>query len=432
MIRTTSNKIILKKTAFFAAGFLLLALIFLSGAYFGYNQRPAMEKILTVVNKNSQIRSPAAAQTDFEPFWKTWNAIEEKYVSNDGLSGQEMVWGAIKGMTKSLDDPYTVFFPPKEKEMFESQIRGDFEGVGMEIGIRNNALTVIAPLKGTPAHRAGIKTGDVILKVDEKSTMDMTIDEAVRLIRGPKGTKVILTIIRKGEEKTQEISVIRDRIEIPAIETNGISQKDSGDSEEKSSAAKAAEKEIFVIRLFNFNENALAAFRGALREMALSGKNKLILDLRSNPGGYLEVAVDIASWWLPMGKIVAKEKFSDGQEILYRSKGYGALQDISTIILLNEGSASASEILAGALNEHGKATLVGEKTFGKGSVQEIVPITGETFLKVTIARWLTPNGRSISEKGLEPDVAVAITAEDEAANRDPQMEKAIELLTQRL
>ncbi|MBI2628418.1 MAG: S41 family peptidase [Candidatus Niyogibacteria bacterium] len=426
MVQTTFNKIFLKnkKTVLGAVFFLSGVLIFLSGAYFGYNQRPAMEKILSVVNKDSKINSQAAAKINFEPFWKTWNAIEEKYVSNDGLSGQEMVWGAIEGMTKSLKDPYTVFFPPKEKEMFESQIRGDFEGVGMEIGIRNNILTVISPLKGTPAHRAGIKTGDMILKVDEKPTMDMTIDEAVRLIRGQKGTKVILIILRKGEEKTREISVIRDRIEIPAIETNGISRENSGKK------YAAAEKEIFIIRLFNFNENALAAFRGALREMALSGKNKLILDLRSNPGGYLEVAVDIASWWLPMGKIVAKEKFSDGRETLYRSKGYGALRDIPTVILLNEGSASASEILAGALNEHGKATLVGEKTFGKGSVQEIVPITKETFLKVTIARWLTPNGRSISEKGLEPDVTVAITAEDEAANRDPQMEKAIELLTQ--
>ncbi len=426
MSQTTPNKIFIKKIAFFAAVFLLMVLIFSSGAYFGYNRRPAMEKVLTVVNKNSQISSPAAAPIDFEPLWKTWNAIEEKYVSNDGLPRQEMLWGAIEGLAKSLGDPYTVFFPPEEKKMFESQIKGDFEGVGMEIGIKNNALTVIAPLKGTPAQRAGIKTGDIILKIDEKPTMDMTLDEAVRLIRGTKGTKVILTIIRKGEEKTREISVVRDRIEIPVIETNGISQEDN---KEKYAAAG---KEIFVIRLFNFNENALIAFRKALREMELSEKNKLILDLRSNPGGYLEVAVDIASWWLPMGKVVAKEKFSDGREILYRSKGYGALQNIPTVILVNEGSASASEILAGALKEHGKAVLVGEKTFGKGSVQELVPITDETFLKVTIARWLTPNGRSISEKGLEPDVAATITAEDETAKRDPQMEKAVEIINSNL
>ena len=426
MSQTTPNKIFIKKIAFFAAVFLLMVLIFSSGAYFGYNRRPAMEKVLTVVNKNSQISSPAAAPIDFEPLWKTWNAIEEKYVSNDGLPRQEMLWGAIEGLAKSLGDPYTVFFPPEEKKMFESQIKGDFEGVGMEIGIKNNALTVIAPLKGTPAQRAGIKTGDIILKIDEKPTMDMTLNEAVRLIRGTKGTKVILTIIRKGEEKTREISVVRDRIEIPVIETNGISQEDN---KEKYAAAG---KEIFVIRLFNFNENALIAFRKALREMELSEKNKLILDLRSNPGGYLEVAVDIASWWLPMGKVVAKEKFSDGREILYRSKGYGALQNIPTVILVNEGSASASEILAGALKEHGKAVLVGEKTFGKGSVQELVPITDETFLKVTIARWLTPNGRSISEKGLEPDVAATITAEDETAKRDPQMEKAVEIINSNL
>jgi carboxyl-terminal processing protease len=280
----------------------------------------------------------------------------------------------------------------------------------MEIGIRDNLLTIIAPLKGTPAEKAGVKAGDKILKIDDVVTADMTIDEAVRLIRGERGTKVALSIFREGEKEPFQIEIVRDVIEIPVLETE---QKEGG---------------VFVIKLYNFSARSTIAFRQALREMINSKSSKLVIDLRGNAGGYFESAVDIASWFLPMGEVVARERFGDGREYLYRSKGYNIFNNLSLAILINQGSASASEILAGALREHGKATLVGEKTYGKGSVQELISINNGSSLKLTIARWLTPEGKSISENGLDPDIEVKLTKEDIEADRDPQMEKAIEIL----
>jgi len=389
------------------AGAIVLIGVFFAGAFWGYSNRPAVEKITNLTNKNAG--KPAAV--DFSPFWKAWNAVDEKFVANGNLDTRKRVWGAIEGMVGALDDPYSVFFPPKEAKTFQEDIRGDFSGVGMEIGSRKGVLTVIAPLKGTPAYRAGIKSGDKIIKIDDKMSADMAADEAAMLIRGKKGTTVKLTISREGEDKPLEIEITRDTIQIPVLDTE---TKPGG---------------IFVIKLYNFSAKSPDAFRKALREFASSGNGKMILDLRGNPGGYLEAAVDMASWFLPAGKIVAREKFSDGSETLSRSKGYYVFKKLPMVILVDGGSASASEILAGALSEHGVATLVGEKTFGKGSVQELIPITPRTSLKLTIARWLTPKGRSISKEGLEPDVKVELTKEDIEAGKDPQMEKAIEILS---
>jgi len=322
-----------------------------------------------------------------------------------------MLWGAISGLAGSLKDPYTVFFPPEEKKIFESEVKGNFEGVGMEIGMRNNALTVIAPLKNTPAYRAGLKAGDKILKINDTLTSNLTVEEAIRLIRGPKGTEVKLLISREDEKEPMEIAVIREVINIPTLET------------------EIKPGNIFVIKLYNFSENSPLVFRNALREMIESKSDKLVIDLRNNPGGYLEAAVDMASWFLPMGKVVAREKFASGEEEFYRSRGYDVFGDnFRMAILINQGSASASEILAGALKEYGRAVLVGEKTFGKGSVQELVPVTDSTSLKITIASWLTPNGQSISKEGLEPDFEVKFSKEDSEAGRDPQMEKATQFL----
>lgn len=329
-----------------------------------------------------------------------------------------MVWGAIQGLVKSLDDPYSTFFPPKESKEFQEEMQGNFEGVGMEIGVKNGIITVISPIKGTPAFRAGIRTGDKILKIDEKITTDMSAEQAAYLIRGAGGTSVKLTILSKDEDKSREVTLVREKIQIPTID---IEKKTNG---------------IFIIKMYNFSANSANLFRDSLREFIYSGNNKLILDIRNNPGGYLESAVDIASWFLPVGKVVAREKFSNGEETIFRSKGYdvfnppagGPNGKLSFVILVNEGSASASEILAGALQEYGIAKLIGSKTFGKGSVQELIQITPDTSLKLTIARWLTPNDRSISEQGLEPDIKVEMEKEDIEANRDPQMDKAIETL----
>lgn len=357
------------------------------------------------------------AGVDFSSFWKVWNTINEKYIpastTADVVTDQDRVWGAISGLAESLGDPYTVFFPPVESELFESEVRGNFEGVGMEILAQDGAITVIAPLKNSPAENAGIRAGDRVIKIEDKVTSNLSTEDAVQLIRGKKGTPVNLTIFREEVKEPFEVSVVRDVINIPTI------------------ATKSLPGDIFVIELYSFSAQSPNLFRGALREFIISGSDKLILDLRGNPGGYLEAAIDMASWFLPTGKVVVREDFGgeDGREKIYRSKGYNIFnENLKFVILVDNGSASASEILAGALVEHDLATLVGEKTFGKGSVQELINITSDTSFKVTVARWLTPDGTSISDGGLEPKHVVEFTLEDREAGRDPQLDKAVEVI----
>lgn len=395
-----------KKVGVIVLAVLIICGAFVFGAYFGYNKRPIIESVIGITNKETL----KPADVDFTPFWQAWAIVNQKFVSKDKIDNQKLVYGAIEGMVKSLGDPYSVFFPPAESKMFQEDMSGNFSGVGMEIGIRGGILTVISPIKDTPAYKAGIKSGDQIIKIDDTVTTDLMSDEAARLIRGQRGTEVKLTILREKVQKPLEIKIVRDNIKVPVIDTES---KGNG---------------IFVIKMYSFSANSAMEFRVALRKFIESGDNKLILDLRNNPGGYLDASIDMASWFLPTGKTVVKEKFADGSEEVYRSKGYDIFNKLPMVILVNEGSASASEILAGALQEHGIAKLVGTKTFGKGSVQEMVPVTDTTSLKITIAKWLTPNGRSISDLGLEADVKVEITEKDIDSNKDPQMDKAMEIL----
>lgn len=395
-----------KRAIFLGLMVALLAAVFVVGVYFGYSNRPPIDKITILFNKETS----KPQQIDFMPFWSAWRTVETKYVDRSHLDTQKMIWGAIEGMVSSLGDPYSVFFPPKEAELFESNVRGEFQGIGIEIGMRDKVLTVIAPLKDTPAYNAGLKAGDKILKINGTSTMDMAIDEAVFIIRGEKGTAVTLTIMREGEKEPREVKIIRDSIRIPIYETE---KKEGG---------------IFVIRLYNFSENSPYAFQGALREMIESGSYKLILDLRGNAGGYLEASIDIASWFLAAGKTVTIEDFGNSEQKFYRSKGNNIFTNLPFAVLINQGTASAAEILAGALQEYKIATLIGEKTFGKGSVQELVAVTDKTSLKITIAKWLTPTGKSISDNGLTPDIEVKMKQGDIEAGRDPQMDKVIEIL----
>lgn len=403
--------------------FVLLSAAFGAGLYIGANL-PTEGLVSNVLHQEPN--TAPKKEIDFAPFWQAWGLLEDKYVDIGGADRQDMVYGAISGLFKSLGDPYTVFFPPKENKEFQVEISGEFDGVGMEIGIRKGMLTVIAPLKDTPAERAGIKAGDKILKIGDENTADFTVEEAVRLIRGPRGTKVKLTVLRNGEDETRLIEVERAVIKIPVIDT-----------ESKKTVAKVDGQpgkeidlgDIFVIRLYNFSEDSVLRFRQALREMILGGHKKLILDLRNNPGGFLEAAVDIASWFLPQGDVVVTEDFGkNGGQQKHRSRGYDIFENLPMMILVNQGSASASEIVAGALRDHGIAKLVGEKTFGKGSVQELLSLTSDTSVKITVAKWLTPKGDQISEKGLVPDIEVKIKDEDIKAKRDPVMGRAIEIL----
>jgi len=392
-----------------AISLFLIGGAFSLGNYVGQSQA-ATVSFASITHRNTDKPS----DVDFSLFWKVWQTLDEKYVATHGtttpVSNEVRVYGAIEGMTKSLGDPYTVFFPPEESKAFEEEISGNFEGVGMEVGLKEKILTVIAPLKGAPAERAGIQTGDQIIKIDSKTTTDMSTDQAIKLIRGAKGTVVTLTIIRSNGEPF-EVKVIRDVINVPTLSTKKL---DNG---------------VFLIQLYSFTGDSSNLFRGALREFMLSKSDKLILDLRGNPGGYLNAAVEMASWFLPQGKVVVREDYGNGTEDTLKSKGYDIFTDkLKFVILIDGGSASASEILAGALHEHNKATLVGEKSFGKGSVQELVQVTPNTSLKVTIARWLTPKGISISDNGIVPDVVVPVTADDIKNKKDPQLDKALEIL----
>jgi len=412
----------------------LLGVVFVMGAYVGYGNRPAVERVISLSGK--EIGKPVSV--DFTPFWEAWSILEDKYSSPSvattststvvAVTDEDKVWGAIEGLAKSLGDPYTVFFPPEENQMFHDDLAGEFSGVGMEIGIRRGVLTVVAPLEGTPAQRAGIRAGDQVIAVDDESTIDLTVEQAVRLIRGPKGEAVVLKILREGDDSAKDISVVRDTIEVPTMRT----ESRDGNGNEITKESGLQQGEVFVIKLFNFGAQSPRLFRASLQDFANSGADKLILDLRSNPGGFLEAAVDLSSWFLPSGKVVVTERVGkEGTERIHRSKGYDVFEDdLKMAILVDRGSASASEIMAGALQEHGVAILVGEQTYGKGSVQELVNVTKNTSLKVTIARWFTPLGNSISEHGLKPDFAVEVTDADREKGLDPVLKKAIEILDQ--
>ncbi len=360
-------------------------------------------------------RTQASEQADLTAFWKVWNELNEKFVSASStqvITDEEKMYGAISGLVDSVGDPYTTFFTPEQKKDFDDSINGTFSGVGMEVAIQDEYLTVVAPLKGSPSEKAGILPGDKVITIDGTDTQGMSVEEAVTIIRGEKGTVVTLEVLRDGETVPKEIKITRDTIVVPTIETETI-----GD--------------VFVIRLYTFGTGATTEFRNALRQFVSSKKSKLVLDLRGNPGGYLDASVDIASWFLPAGKVVVSEDFgSDAEPKVFRSKGYNIFKsDLRMVVLINEGSASASEILAGALKEHNVATLVGEQSFGKGSVQELIDITPTTALKVTIARWLTPNGNSISNGGLTPDHVVDFDTELFKEKKvDNQLQKALELL----
>lgn len=360
--------------------------------------------------------SPASKvdqDADLREFWRVWNIMEEKFVTTtDTPDETKRIQGAIAGLVSSYGDPYTVYMPPEDATQFAEDIGGQFSGVGMEVGLRNSLITVIAPLPDSPASKAGIQSGDVITKIDGESTEKMTVDQAVRLIRGEKGTEVSLTIYRENETEFIEVAITRDTITIPTMETS-------------------VEGDTFIIRLFSFNALSESKIQEALVEFEQKGYKKLVLDLRGNPGGYLESAVAIAGYLMPQGKVVVRESFGENkEEQVYRTSSK-QIVEIGTddfVVLIDGGSASASEILAGALSEHNVATTIGDVTFGKGSVQELVNLPDKSAVKVTIARWLTPEGMSFSEGGLEPDVLITRTPQHVMKGEDPQKEAALKWL----
>lgn len=342
--------------------------------------------------------------------------MEDKFAyssSTDEVSQQEKIEGAIEGLVASYGDPYTVYFPPVESEAFNENISGEFSGVGMEVGLRDGLVTVIAPLPDTPAEKAGILAGDVLVKINDVSAESMRVDEAVNMIRGERGTEVVLQVYREGEMEFIDIPIVRDTISIPTVKTEQID-------------------DTFIISLYSFNAVAETQMKKALREYLESGADTLVLDLRGNPGGFLQGAVSIASYFLPAGKVVVKESFGseDIEDEVFRSRGrlIQIFNPTNLVVLVDNGSASASEILAGALKDHEVATIIGSQTFGKGSVQELVELDSGSSLKVTVARWLTPAGVSISDGGLTPDIKISRTPQQRIAGEDPQKDAAVRFL----
>jgi carboxyl-terminal processing protease len=359
----------------------------------------------------SQCKICPPQEIDFSLFWEAYHKLQEKFVDKSKIDPQQIIYGAISGMTRSLKDPYTIFFTPQETKRFEEDVQGVFEGIGIEIGVRSDQLQVIAPLEDSPAKKAGLRAGDKILKINDTFTQELTLEEAVNLIRGPKGTEVRLTIFREGWKEPKEIKIVRDVIKVPSFDL------------------KFLDPDVVYLKIYQFSGNSPTNFKEIAQKIINSSRKKIVLDLRDNPGGFLDAAIDIAGWFLQKGDPVLIEEFADGKEEIHRANGNSLLSDYKLVILINKGTASAAEILAGALRDNKGTIIVGEKSFGKGSVQELTFLKDQSSLKITIAKWKTPKGKFLEENGLAPDIEVKMTEEDFDQNRDPQLEKALEILS---
>lgn len=357
--------------------------------------------------------TPAAAQADVEQrfgiFWEVWAILEREFNRDAPLNAQKMIYGAIEGAVRSLGDPYTRFEEPAEARYFDQDLEGSFEGIGATVDIVDGYLVIVEPLKDSPALKAGLQPGDIILEVDGNSIEGMDLIDAINVIRGPDGSEVRLLIRRQGVAEPFVVTVTRGRIQLPTVTYRELS---SG---------------VAYVQLAEFNSQATVQLQAALREALAKKPCALIFDLRGNPGGYLHIAVQVASQFIREGVIVT-EKDSKGKSTEYRAEGHGLAYDVPLAVLVDGGSASASEIVAGAIQELGRGTVIGRRTFGKGSVQVSHSFPDGSALRVTVARWYTPKGRQIDHQGLTPDVDVPWDA-NTPAGADPVLNRAVEFLT---
>jgi len=380
-----------------------------SGFAFGYKYGKMFPQTI-MVKELSDTSSGQPAAVDFGTFWQTWDVIGQNYLNSSKIKTQDEVYGAVSGLVKSLNDPYSVFLPPKDNEKFQEDVKGNFGGIGVEIGMKKNQLVVIAPLKDTPGSRAGLKPGDMILKINSTSTDSMSIDEAVNIIRGPENTDVTLNIFREGWDKPKDFKITRGTIVVPTLD---LTMKDGG---------------IAYIQLYQFNANADSLFRSAANKALSQGAKGIVLDLRNNPGGYLDVAVDLGGWFFQRQTLIVKEESRTGESESLLANGNEAFKNIPVVVLINGGSASASEILAGALRDDRGVKLIGEKSFGKGTVQQLIPLRDGSTIKLTIAHWVLPSGKILENGGLIPDIEVKMTDDDIQNKKDPQLDKALEVM----
>ena len=362
-------------------------------------------KEFKVVNQQDQPKI-----VDYNLLWEALGVLDQKFIDKP-LDPEKELIGAVKGAVASTGDPYTQYFDKDDLAEFKTELKGSFFGIGAEVGKKGENIVIVAPLDDSPAQKAGVLPGDLILNVNGESTAGWAIEEAVNKIRGEKGSVVTLTLYREGKPKPFDVQITRDEIKIKSV---------------KSEIKEVNGKKIAVIKLSRFGDDTVGLFRVAAQEAQNAHVSGVVLDLRSDPGGYLQAAVEVASHWLSKDTLVVTEAHSTGENVKYTSFGYGTLQGIPTLVLINGGSASASEIVAGALRDNNAAKLLGEKSFGKGSVQELVDLKGGGAVKVTVAKWITPGGKNLNKNGLEPDIGVKLTEEDINNKKDPQMDKALE------
>ncbi len=394
------------------AAILLLAVGFFSGMQVGKKGFVFQPKTFKIINQNE-----APKDVDYQLLWDAIATVNEKYIENKPTPLQYL-YGAVKGAVAAAGDPYTTFFEPSDLENFKTDLKGSFDGIGAEIGKKDGNIVIVAPLDGTPAKRAGLMPQDVIVKVDGESTTDWSTEQAVSKIRGKKGTTVVLTIARESRTEPFDVKIVRDTIEIKSVKW-----------EFKDVTTASGTKKIGIITISKFGDDTKPLFDKAVNDILSSSVSGLVVDLRNNPGGYLQTAVDVASAWLDNSQTVVTEEKSQGTPDIYKANGNPRLRDMKTIVLINGGSASAAEILAGALRDYQKAQLLGEKSFGKGSVQELVDLPKGGAVKVTVAKWITPSGKNLNKDGLNPDVEVKLTEQDITAGKDLQMDKALEEVT---
>lgn len=382
-------------------------IIFIVAGFLGYvlgHQNLVFESNLKPKIKNTELFKPRSV--DFSFFWDVWNQVTSSYVGN--IDTQKMLDGAIHGMVSAIGDPYTYFMNQTESKDFASELAGEFSGIGAQLDVKDNIITIVAPLADSPAGKAGLKPLDQVLKIDDKATSEMTIDQAISLIRGEAGTKVKLQIMRNGWNEPQDFEIKRAKITVKSVNW------------------KVEDGNIAYISIDQFGDDTTTLMQQAAKEISQKKSKAIVLDLRNNPGGYLQSSVDVSGLFLPKGSVVVKEKNKDNQVTEEKTTTDPILNNYKIYILVNGGSASAAEITAGALQDLSNAVLIGEKTFGKGSVQNLQPLANGATLRVTIAHWFTPKDRAIDKVGITPNIEIKLTDEDIKANLDPQLERALQ------